>query len=377
MAQMSLALDGFTPDLPPYMASMQDKSADEIIADLQNSPMFMTEIVENDDLEALRALAYEGTTLEIASGFKDRGNECFKEKGWKDAKEFYTKAIDVILLEVRKRQRDEKSDAKITESEKKREIHVLEVCLVNRAACHLELRNYRSCCQDCGSALRINPNNIKAYYRSSKACLALDRVPEADNSCTRGLAVDPDNASLRSLKAAVMQRSKLITVKKQKEIERREKMRLARIALDDALRARNFTLRKTGHPPEMEDARIALTDPLDITSPLCFPTLLLYPRHFQTDFIKAFDETQSISDHLAYIFPLPWDRDSLYTDAGVVCYIETVTGGLLKVGKKVTLKKVLAANIEIVDELVKIFVLPQADSATWVTEFKQKKVADK
>ena len=78
------AQDGQTPSLPPAMAALRNKSADEILADLNKIPLFMTTLEENDDIEALKALAYEGTPLEVATGFKERGNESFKEKGYKD-----------------------------------------------------------------------------------------------------------------------------------------------------------------------------------------------------------------------------------------------------------------------------------------------------
>jgi hypothetical protein len=72
---------------------------------------------ENLELEALQALAYEGTPLEIATNFKVQGNEAFREKRVRDALEFYTKGI-------RAGSGDEGLDRTL---------------LLNRAACHLEL----------------------------------------------------------------------------------------------------------------------------------------------------------------------------------------------------------------------------------------------
>merc|ERR1712093_818625 len=130
--------DGTTPALPPALA--------DILADLNTVPLFMTELEENDGIEALKALAYEGTPAEVAQGFKERGNESFAEKSWKDAKEFYEKGINVLLIEVRKRQAANKIRSKmkgkvaveeeVDEEEVKKEIKILEASLVNRAACH-------------------------------------------------------------------------------------------------------------------------------------------------------------------------------------------------------------------------------------------------
>ena len=166
------------------MADMRNKTSDQILSDLNKVPLFMTELEENNtDLEALKALAYEGTPLEVATSFKERGNESFSERGLKDAKEFYTKAINVLLIEVRRRQTSTENgeEGEVDKEKVKKEVAVLEACLVNRAACHLSLKNYRSCTLDCATALRINPENIKAYYRSSRALLSLNKIPSASH----------------------------------------------------------------------------------------------------------------------------------------------------------------------------------------------------
>lgn len=372
------AHNGTTPALPPALAALQNKSGAEILSDLNKLPLFMTELEENDDLEAFKALAYEGTPLEVATNFKERGNESFVEKGYKDAKEFYGKAVQVLLAEVRKRQKGEETEAD-SEDEVKKEVNILEACLVNRAACHLDLKNYRSCIQDCASALKINGKNVKAWYRSSKALLALDRIPEADDACARGLEIDPENKALLGIATAIIKRNELVAARKKKYLEREQRRRLEATTLTAAIKARNIKLRKTAQPPEMEDAKIELVpDPVDPASTLAFPTVLLYPLQLESDFIKAFNETQTLGDHLDYILPVPWDREGIYTPMGVECYVETITGGLIKVGRKVTLLKILSGgNVEVVDEVVKIFVVPKAKAEAWVKEFKAKKAAEK
>lgn len=369
--------DDMIPALPPGLAYSRLKSTAEILEDLNKSPLFMTSLEENEDIEALRALAYEGTPYEVACGFKEHGNECFTSKNWKDAKEFYNKAINILIDKFQKVLRGEMETLK--SKEKKRELQVLEACLINRAACHLELQNYRTCILDCGSALQINSKNIKAYYRSSKAFLALDKITESKDACKRGLEVAPENSALHSVAAAIESRSTIVAAKRQQKLELVKRQNLEIATLSTALRARNITLRKTTKPPEMEDAQIALVpDPIDPTSSLCFPTVLLYPLRLESDFIKAFNETQSISEHLSYILPLPWDHLGEYFNTGVVCFMETTTAGLIKVGLKVPILKALATeNVEIVDELVKIYVLPKASATAWTVDFKKKKALEK
>jgi len=86
-------------------------------------------------LDAIRALQYEGTKVEIAQVFKEQGNEMVKDKKWGDAKEFYTKAIAVLT---------DKSEAKWEKGadpglDAKKEKELEEQCFTNRALCNLEL----------------------------------------------------------------------------------------------------------------------------------------------------------------------------------------------------------------------------------------------
>jgi len=389
------------PELSPGRAMTERKTVDEVVAELKKTPFFMTELEENDETEAFKALAYEGTPLENATDFKERGNECFKERRWVDAKEFYTKGVVILAAEERQRKRasetqhvslrqppprkKEEGDKEKEEQEPPSEEEIrqqrstLESLYVNRAACHLELKNYRSCWLDGAAALRLNPKNIKAYYRSARAFLAVGRIGEADDACARGLALDESNSALRAVAKEIVKRAEEIDAAGRREAERvaREKRRATLLKV--ALKARQIRTRETAQPPEMEDACLKLVpDPDDAASHLAFPTVLLYPVHLESDFIKAFEETQSLADHLAYVFPLPWDREGKYTLAGVECYMETMAGGLVKVGKKVPLLNVLSGGkVEVVDEVVRIFVLPKENAAAWVEEFKMKKAAEK
>jgi tetratricopeptide (TPR) repeat protein len=367
------------PELPPSLAATAGKTTEDILADLNKSPLFMTDLEENDDVAALQALAYEGTPLENGQSFKDRGNETFKEKKWADAKEFYTKGIDILFVEERKRVKGEittnAEGIPDTEDEILQQKATLETLYVNRAACHLELRNYRSCWQDCASALRLNPSNIKAFYRSARALLAVGRIEEADDACARGLAIDAENKALKAVARDIIKKSEEATAKQRKENERLSREKRRALLLKAALKARNITTRTTARPPEMEDARVQLLpDPDNPTSSLSFPVLLLYPLESQTDLITAFSEMDTVEVHLSYVLPPPWDAQQAYSPKRVECYMETLSGGLIKIGKKASLLKVLSeGNVEVVDGLVRILVVPRDKAEEFVRDFKRKK----
>ncbi|KAI7525706.1 hypothetical protein KC317_g21215, partial [Hortaea werneckii] len=91
-------------------------------------------------------------------------------------------------------------------------------------------------------------------------------------------------------------------------------------------------------------------------------------------FVKAFTEDETLSQHLEYILPLPWDQGHEYTLADVECYMETITGGIIKAGKNLPLLKLLGSGkVEVVDGLVKVSVVPKAKSSAFIEEFKKRK----
>ncbi|KAH6643683.1 tetratricopeptide repeat protein 4 [Boeremia exigua] len=377
------------PAMPPAMADIKKQSVDEVLAEMNRMPLFMTTLDETDGeggenmmLEAMKALAYEGTRFEIAENFRQQGNECARAKQWNDAREFYDKAIAALKGPQAKPDPEaEVEGGKIIEveldeeEEAKKEKVVEEACYVNRALCNLEKMNYRSCINDCASTLRINPSNIKAYYRSGSACLALDKFAEATDACEFGLKLDPTNAPLKALAEKIKKRQDYIAKVEADRRAREEKTASERATLDLAFKARNVTVRTTtDEAPDLEDAKIQLSNPVDPSSPLSYPCLILYPAHSQSDFIKAFNEHQTLPEHLEYIFPLPWDEENEYTVDKVEAYMETAAGGLIKVGKKMALHKVLGSGKVVVsDGLVRISVVPKEKSAAWIEEFKKRK----
>ncbi|KAL2009659.1 hypothetical protein VTN00DRAFT_5466 [Thermoascus crustaceus] len=369
--------DPSAPKMPPAMASVKSHTADEIIDMMKKTPLFMTDLEnagdekgENLMLDAIRAMQNEGTRGEVAQNFREQGNESAKAKNWKDAKEFYNKGIAVLTA---KEDQWEKPEDVAKEQKLLREVE--EACYINRALCNLELKNYRSTTLDCASALKLNPKNVKAYYRSAMALLALDKVAEAEDAASRGLKLDPKNKSLEQVASKIAARKTVlegIAAKKKAEEERKNK---EKVILSTALRARQIRTRTTDQPPDMEDAEVHLApDPLSPESTLVFPTVFLYPMDAQSDFIKSFSEMDSIADHLGYIFPLPWDSKQEYTLSSVDCYIETVSGGLIKAGKKLPLLQILSGGkVEVVDGLVRVNVVPTAKAGKWIEEMKARK----
>ena len=132
------------------MASVRSSTADEVMKMMNKTPLFMTSLEdadkdgeENIELQAIRALQYDGTPLENAQNFKDQGNDMVKSKLWTDGKEFYTKAI--AILEKSRQTRHHENETHVHASEAAKETDLEAICHVNRALCNLELSMLQSC----------------------------------------------------------------------------------------------------------------------------------------------------------------------------------------------------------------------------------------
>lgn len=354
------------------------------------------------------------------------------EKRWGDAKEFYTKGI--LALKKRSERLGEQSDndgdgggegSEHEEMEKERKIE--EACYVNRALCNLELstsspfpfslhpncipptdthtpqntENYRSTLTDTSHTLLLAPTNTKAHYRSTLALFALAKHDLALDTCTRGLALtsptlistniamqpSPEHLAFQTL------RSRILAAKTESENQQSvrraadERRRKEQLTLNAAITARGIKVRWTGQPPDLEDAKVHLEpDPLSATSEVLWPVLVLYPLVGESDFFKGVGETASVADIVGTVLGegLPWDGEGEYVlgdggeggkkKRGVDVFMETVEGGMVKVGRKMRLLDVLAGGkVEVVDGVVRCFVVPRVKVDGWVEEMRKRK----
>ena len=203
----------------------------------------------------------------------------------------------------------------------------------------------------------------------------MDKVLDALDVASRGAKLDPDNAALEKLLNQIRARMQVKETQDRRRLAELKRKQQEMKMLDTVLKTRNVIVRGSKQAPDLEDATIRLSpDPLSDTSLLEFPVMLLYPLHSQTDLIKAWAEKDAISHHLSYILPLPWDAKNEYKPSTVDCYMNTISGGLMKVGKKLTLLEALSnGKTEVVDGLVRIYVVPSSSAPRWIEEVKKKK----
>lgn len=141
--------DASSAALPPGMQKAKEYSVDDLIKEMNRVPLFMTSLDETDgeggenvQLEALKALAYEGTRAEIAQNFREQGTELVRtEKRYREARDFYSKALEA--LRAPPVPPDPEQGPQVVEideeAESRKERSIEEACLVNRALCNLEM----------------------------------------------------------------------------------------------------------------------------------------------------------------------------------------------------------------------------------------------
>ncbi|CDU26178.1 related to CNS1-cyclophilin seven suppressor [Sporisorium scitamineum] len=332
-----------------YAQTDEPRDLESTLKSWDSVPLFMKDLPTSSDpgtdtaLEALQSLTFDGTPDEVATNFKTQANDYFKSKRYREALGFYTQAIDAAP--------EDKA--------------LLETLYANRAACNLELQNYGAALRDTSAVLGLNERNEKAYYRATRALIALDRFQDAVDCAAHGLKVNPENAAISALKGKA--ESKLAEVeKRKKEAEERTRRKdLLAKTLQQALLVRGLWLETTPRPPDnpqpahfdpdflpaQSKDSLPLTQtwspPDIIRTPLILPLFFIYPQHAQSDFIPDFHEDSTLSLYLSTIFPrsslgsLPWDSNKEYYDDNLQVYATTRKERLLKLGRKLTLRQVM------------------------------------
>ncbi|KAF1816393.1 hypothetical protein P152DRAFT_121674 [Eremomyces bilateralis CBS 781.70] len=409
--------DAFVPALPPLLADAGEKSIDEQLKDLQSHPMFMKSLPNepNEFVEALQAMAYEGTRAEVAANFREQGNDCFKTGHWRNAAEFYTKAIDHLINGTSEDgqksdekgnsapQEEEVEEAEIElprlengepvlspEEEKKVEHAHLLACLLNRSLCNLKLQNFRSASLDARQALVLDPSSLKGYYRVALAhyhlsdpngpsATPLDHLKSSKEAANKGLKVHPSDRDLVALSEKLHAREKQMYDKGQKKIQQQQKKFTKTAILKAALTSRGWVIADTGQRhgrPDLEDAEIRLDDPNDPKSELSLPLLVLYPLAAQSDFLKQVSEATKIGEVIGTVLeerPF-WDTNAEYAPEATECYAESAKGSMLKLGRKVKLESVLAGGkVVLKDGMLTLHVVPKSGVDSWLEEIRKRR----
>lgn len=364
------------PDAPrPEWAFDPDRSIDE---QLNETPFFMTELPANMEdnvkLQALQALLYDGTSEEIATNFKEQGNEAFKrgQPGYQDALVFYTKGIN----------------------EKPNDQLLMAQLYNNRAAVHLALKNFGFAAKDAALSISSDQGNVKAFWRAAKASLSLKKISEAEIFCQKGLGLFPDNSDLIVLKNEIYNTGvRLEAEKSRTEADKAIAMQLEKAMLQRGVRphsdSEKLALLELGPGLFGSDAPRATLDLK--TDRLLLPVVFMYPPLGQFDFIQSASEDTCLYDHLPEMFaqPAPWDPEFLYRSAdSMSAYILPINEAILnedpyeksiyRFNLRTPISRLLGSVIKCFElGMLAFYILPnQPEKARFEHKFKDHRIID-
>ncbi|EKX36527.1 hypothetical protein GUITHDRAFT_155219, partial [Guillardia theta CCMP2712] len=187
--------------------------------DPNSHPAFMVDVDSekekgNPFVEGMELLKTPDPPEYIAETLKDKGNAALKRgpKYYEDAVKFYTEALEA------------KSPLPQQNA----------ILLCNRAAVQLLRKNWGKVIEDTREAIKLDPSNIKAYYRCARAQAGLQKWNLCVEVCDEGLKVDPCNKELLKEKEAAMGKMK----QKEEEIRKREAQK-AKELLAESSKTRN------------------------------------------------------------------------------------------------------------------------------------------
>lgn len=92
--------------------------------------------------------------------------------------------------------------------------------------------------KDTAQVLKVDKDNVKALYRSGKACLEIEQLDLAETAITHGLRIEPANSALKELKTEVQKRKSISEEKIRKADAAKQKKYNEERLLRQALKVR-------------------------------------------------------------------------------------------------------------------------------------------
>eukprot|EP00928_Gymnodinium_smaydae_P024349 TRINITY_DN19722_c0_g1_i1.p1 TRINITY_DN19722_c0_g1~~TRINITY_DN19722_c0_g1_i1.p1 ORF type:complete len:418 (+),score=109.73 TRINITY_DN19722_c0_g1_i1:52-1305(+) len=150
---------------------------------------------------------------QAAAEIKAKGNAAFSSKKWKEACEFYTKALEQDPFD-----------------------HVF---YSNRSACYAESEEFEKALKDANRCVALNPQFAKGYSRQAHALFHVGKYVEMEAAAKAGLAIDASNVALQeSLKQAQIETAEPLDVQEKMHQLRKEKRQDAK--LQDLMKGLNM-----------------------------------------------------------------------------------------------------------------------------------------
>jgi len=151
--------------------------------------------------------------LEVAEALRELGNARFREQRFADAVRYYFKAKRFLPTGPAQYEPVQEGDHEGARAR---------ACAIavssNAALCKLKLGDFDSSANICDGVLRLDPQNVKAWFRKALALRGQGEEEEAEAALRKALELDPKDAAVQKELAAIA---------KQRKTEKEKEKRLA------------------------------------------------------------------------------------------------------------------------------------------------------
>ena len=344
-------------------AGEKEAYLEKILDDDFIPPLFATtpEEMEKSGLQdAFSSLIYDESPTILMEQFKKKGNDAFANGKRNKAKnkQFYRDAINhyyeaaewakkIVPMMAGDLAQADTDEPTYTEEERDGMVSAI---YANCALAHMQLRNWGYVRNESKTALEFNKNNVKAWYRLTKAYEMLQYWEEAGDALDSGLSVsgEENNKDLKKL-----QRLLAVKIRKARNLrQQRERARAQRVAnvktvwkhcKEGGIKLGRIGLVASVTEDEQDDHdqeesrwnnHLPNSGLLPSTSAgeWSWPCMFVYPSHSQSDFVKQMGESEMVALRLAEMFPalddvggetqMPWDFNNEFTCSNLAIYFE-------------------------------------------------------
>ena len=313
---------------------LTEEEAKKEIEELQEYPMFMTELPENPEknvyLQSFQSLQYEGKPDEVGLDFLKNSEENLEK--YKKSKKFHDLKESMIDIcnAIDHCENDPSCD------------HIKFRLFYQRGKMQVLVKNWRYAVEDLTISIKfinslnkeefikeLNKGNIDdAYLKLIQSYIELKLFKKAKEKIKERKNAN-ENEGLKSYKDKYIYLEKNIEDLKQKLLNDLNKMEAfknieneKKIILYDELTNKGIKLEKQLiNVPQGFQAEIYK----DKEKKYHFPILVLYEEFNMTDYIQDFAEDRLVSDILEIIFEdgyLPWDKEHRYSKSNSLLYLK-------------------------------------------------------
>jgi len=299
-------------------SGIADMTVDEFYEELQQHPAFMKDYDSTkplpEALEGLQALKYQSDSCDDnALSYKEDGNRNFERGKYRWAINSYTEGIKC-------KPTDQLLNA---------------ILYTNRAAANYRIGNYRSALNDCIEARTFKSCHLKAIMRGAMCYVELNLFTEAVAWCDEALDLSPTDKQMTHLRAKADRLMREAESSKRRELAAKQKKVREQQQIVAAVQKRGVILSGSERssngaasnlfPLKSHHAAGAQVQ-LNSDGVLLWPVMVLYPEYGETDFVEAFSELSSFSEHFEVMFggeKPAWDVEAKYQPDDLQVFFES------------------------------------------------------